>query len=67
MDSVVHDNDALHFLIKKVGETEIALGTDYPFPLGELDSGQLIESMDYDKSLKNKLLFQNALVWLGLK
>ncbi len=29
------------------------LGTDYPFPLGELQPGSLIESMDdFDDSLK---------------
>lgn len=29
------------------------LGTDYPFPLGELQPGSLIESMDeFDETLK---------------
>lgn len=29
------------------------LGTDYPFPLGELEAGSLIESMDnFDDTLK---------------
>lgn len=31
------------------------LGTDYPFPLGELEPGSLIESMeDFDHALKVK-------------
>ena len=51
MDSLVHDADALDFLIKKIGLDKIAMGTDYPFPLGELKPGQLIESMDYNLSL----------------
>ena len=66
VDSLVHDADALDFLIKKIGEDKIALGSDYPFPLGEIESGNLIESMDYNNKQKDKLLFQNALDWLGL-
>lgn len=32
------------------------LGTDYPFPLGELEPGLLIESMeDFDDALKVNL------------
>lgn len=34
------------------------LGTDYPFPLGELEPGTLIESMDeFDDKLKVNMLF----------
>lgn len=34
------------------------LGTDYPFPLGELEPGTLIESMDeFDDTLKVNMLF----------
>ena len=66
VDSLVHDADALDFLIKKIGVDKIALGTDYPFPLGESEPGNLIESMDYNNEQKDKLLFQNSLDWLGL-
>ena len=66
VDSLGHDADALDFLIKKMGENKIALGTDYPFPLGELEPGKLIESANYTNDTKDKLLFQNALDWLGL-
>jgi aminocarboxymuconate-semialdehyde decarboxylase len=66
VDSLVHDADALDFLIKKIGADKIALGTDYPFPLGELKPGNLIESMDYNNEQKDKLFFRNALDWLGL-
>ena len=54
------------YLIKKIGVDKIALGTDYPFPLGESEPGNLIESMDYNNEQKDKLLFQNSLDWLGL-
>ena len=35
LDSLVHDADALRTLIRLVGAERVALGTDYPFPLGE--------------------------------
>ena len=39
VDSLTHDPDALRFIAGIVGEDRIALGTDYPFPLGEADPG----------------------------
>ena len=66
LDSLVHDPEVLDYLIKLVGEDMIALGTDYPFPLGELKPGELIESMDYDPYTKAKLLGLNAFDWLGI-
>jgi aminocarboxymuconate-semialdehyde decarboxylase len=65
-DSLVHDMDALAFLIKKLGVDKIALGTDYPFPLGELVPGALIESGPLSKIEKKKMLYLNALDWLGI-
>ncbi|MFQ5490282.1 MAG: amidohydrolase family protein, partial [Phycisphaerae bacterium] len=46
LDSLVHDAEALRYLIRLVGQDRIALGSDYPFPLGEARPGQLIESME---------------------
>jgi aminocarboxymuconate-semialdehyde decarboxylase len=67
VDSLVHDNDALDYLINKVGINKIALGTDYPFPLGELEPGDLITTSSLNNNDKEKLLSQNALDWLGLE
>ena len=46
VDSLVHDRTALSYLISKIGMEKIALGTDYPFPLGELEPGSLINKMN---------------------
>ena len=35
VDSLVHDHRALAFLVELMGAERIALGSDYPFPLGE--------------------------------
>jgi aminocarboxymuconate-semialdehyde decarboxylase len=66
-DSLVHDASKLDFLIKLVGADQVALGSDYPFPLGEADPGSLIESMPYDDDIKAMLLHGAALNWLNLE
>ena len=66
VDSLVHDPSALSFLIEKVGKDKVMLGTDYPFPLGDLDPGKLIESSDYNDKTKEMILSENSLDWLGL-
>lgn len=67
VDSLVHDADALRYLIGLVGENRVALGSDYPFPLGEAEPGGLIESMDDLKPrTRERLLCGTALEFLGL-
>jgi aminocarboxymuconate-semialdehyde decarboxylase len=66
IDSLVHDPEALKFIVKIMGEDKVALGTDYPFPLGELAPGKLIESSNFSNNIKEKLLGLNAFDWLGL-
>lgn len=66
LDSLVHDKKAFHYLFDLMGEDHICLGSDYPFPLGEHKPGRMIEKLDLGKKTTRKLLFQNALDWLGL-
>ncbi len=66
LDSLVHSEPMLHYLIDLIGEDRIALGTDYPFPLGELAPGKLIREADLSNRTRSKLLGSNALEWLGL-
>ena len=67
LDSLVHDADALRYMIELVGPERIALGSDYPFPLGEHHPGKLIESMDLDMNTRDLLLHGAALEWLNLE
>lgn len=67
VDSLVHDRKMLEHLIEFMGEDNICLGSDYPFPLGEHKPGKLIEKMDLGKKVSRKLLYRNALDWLGIK
>ncbi len=56
----------LDYLIELMGPNQLALGTDYPFPLGELSPGKLIESMPYDENVKERLMHGTALEWLSM-
>jgi aminocarboxymuconate-semialdehyde decarboxylase len=67
VDSLVHDADALRLLVKLFGAPRVALGSDYPFPLGEAHPGKLIESMqDLSPEGKAQLLNGTAREFLGL-
>lgn len=66
IDSLVHDPLAMKFILEVIGEHRICLGSDYPFPLGELEPGKLISDMELSSVVKDKLFFENALKWLSL-
>jgi aminocarboxymuconate-semialdehyde decarboxylase len=65
-DSLVHDPLMLRYMVELVGADRLALGSDYPFPLGELEPGQLIESSDLDDDAKRRMLWTTAFDWLGV-
>src|ERR1700739_17877 len=67
IDSLVHDKNMLDFIVNLFGPDYIALGSDYPFPLGEDRPGELIRSMSYDEATTEKLLSGAALNWLDKK
>lgn len=66
VDSLVHEPAMLQYMIDLMGADSIALGSDYPFPLGEHHPGELIESMAMSDTTRNWLLADSALRWLNL-
>ena len=64
LDTLVHDKLVLEYLVKLWGTDKLCLGTDYPFPLGELEPGKLIKSMNFEKATEKNLLWNNAWQWL---
>jgi aminocarboxymuconate-semialdehyde decarboxylase len=66
LDSLTHSKEMLRYIVQLVGANRVALGTDYPFPLGENEPGKLIREMDFSDEVKEKLLNGSALEWLGL-
>jgi aminocarboxymuconate-semialdehyde decarboxylase len=65
VDSLMHEEKAFQLLMEMIGDDRICMGSDYPFPLGEHHPGSLIESMKLKKKTQKKLLYRNALEWLG--
>ncbi|HEY7574026.1 MAG TPA: amidohydrolase family protein [Thermoanaerobaculia bacterium] len=66
VDSLVHDPRMLRYLLDSMGAERIALGSDYPFPLGEPRPGELIESSGLPEETRARLMHGTALEWLGL-
>ena len=60
VDSAVFDADALLYLVKKMGEDKVMLGSDAPFPLGEQQIGSLVENSSLQAAAKQKILGDNA-------
>lgn len=66
-DSLVHDKMALKYLVELAGPNRVALGSDYPFPLGEDVPGKLIKEAGFDLATQQQLLSGSALEWMGLE
>lgn len=66
VDSLTHDADTLRTLLRLFGPERIFLGSDYPFPLGEDNPGEMIESMrDLAAATRARLLNGTAIEFLG--
>lgn len=66
LDTLVHSSPALRYLLEVMGPDRLALGSDYPFPLGEHRPGQLIKKTTSDAAVRARLLHGTALEWLNL-
>ena len=66
LDSLVHDPLTLRYLVDLMGADRIALGSDYPFPLGEARPGALIDECGFPEESRARLLNGTALEWLAL-
>ena len=67
LDSLVHEPSVLQYMIDLFGADCIALGSDYPFPLGEENPGEMIKNMKLEKNIVSALYSDTALKWLNLK
>jgi aminocarboxymuconate-semialdehyde decarboxylase len=67
VDSVTHDPLLLEYVLKVQGSQRITLGSDYPFPLGDLEIGTFIEKMNLDTSVKEDIFHRATLAWLDIR
>lgn len=66
-DSIVHDDEALRYLVNTVGAEHIAMGSDYPFPLGENPPGKLLRNANWlTDAQRSRMLAGTAMEFLGL-
>ncbi len=79
VDSLVHDEHYLKYLVDTMGPDKVILGSDYPFPrtfiygsklillVGEAEPGKMVQDTNViDEATKQKILVDNALDFLGL-
>ena len=66
VDSITHDPLMLQYVIKMVGSKRVTLGSDYPFPLGDLEVGKFIEDAKFSKKVKEDIFANATLEWLDL-
>lgn len=65
LDSCLHDPEMLNLVVSKIGAEKVMLGTDYPFPLGELEPGKIIREANVDEITNGYIRGQSCLDWLG--
>lgn len=66
VDSVVFQEPALRLLMDVMGPERIMLGSDYPYPLGEIPAGALLRRADITEEQRAAMLGGNATRWLAL-
>ena len=65
VDCITHDADALRYIIDQVGSNRVCLGSDYPFPLGDLEIGRFIGEMGLAQQQVEDIYSRSTLEWLG--
>lgn len=66
VDCITHDPIMLEYIIQTVGTDKVTLGSDYPFPLGDLEIGAFIEKMNLPPETIENIFCHNTLDWLQL-
>lgn len=68
VDSAVFSEQSLLLLVDVMGEGRVMLGSDYPFPLGEQNPGELVRSVDsLPVGAREAILGSNATDFFGLQ
>ena len=68
VDTLTHDNHALKFVSDVVSDDRVIFGTDYPFPLGEVDrQGEVVETNEeLSERQKEKFAWENCCDFLNI-
>jgi aminocarboxymuconate-semialdehyde decarboxylase len=66
VDCITHDPMLLEYILKLQGSKKVSLGSDYPFPLGDLEIGKFITEMDLSPEVVDDIFCNSTLEWLDL-
>ena len=66
VDCITHDQEILNYILKMQGSKRVTLGSDYPFPLGDLEIGDFITKMNLDESTVEDIFCNSTLEWLNI-
>lgn len=66
-DTVVHGVEALRFLVDRVGEDRVVLGSDYPFPMGDPEPVMTVRRAELGDDPTRAILGANVLAALGIE
>ena len=67
VDSITHDPRMLQYVLELQGSKRVTLGSDYPFPLGDLEIGRFIEEMELDPVVVEDIFCNATLEWLKME
>ncbi len=67
-DTVLHDDAAFQYLIARVGAGQVALGSDYPFPLRDPDPVYFVnKNNELDDNARHAVCWNTGAALLGIK
>jgi aminocarboxymuconate-semialdehyde decarboxylase len=66
VDSLVYDDATLSRLIERFGDTQVCVGSDFPFTISEKDPVGRIAALGLAPATEKLLLHGNAQRWLGV-
>ena len=66
VDCITHDSMIMEYVLKIQGSEKVTLGSDYPFPLGDLEIGAFLEKMELSKKVLEDIYCNATLAWLDL-
>ena len=64
-DSLTHGDAQLDFLLRQAGASQVMLGTDYPYDMGEPDPVARIEAQGLGDADRDRVLGGNAAAMFG--
>ena len=65
IDNITHDAATLAFIMTMQRANRICLGSDYPFPLGDLEMGKFMDELPLSDHELQAINWRSTMEWLG--